>query len=85
MTVIMDASVLVKLVAEEKGSPAARSLFISEPFLIAPDLALIEIFNALWRKIRQGHYTRPQLELAGVFIEDCLALIVPARDLLARA
>ena len=43
MTVVMDASVLVKLVAEEPGSTAARALFVSEPTLVAPDLALIEV------------------------------------------
>lgn len=53
LTVIVDASVALKWVLEEDGSPAARALVAGE-LLAAPDLLFIECANVLWVKARRG-------------------------------
>jgi predicted nucleic acid-binding protein len=84
MSLVIDASVMVKLVAEEPGSAAARAIFIAERDLIAPDLIRFEVFSALWKKCRLGVYQRDQVELAVSFVDDCV-VFVPMSLLFARA
>ncbi len=58
---IFDASALVKLVHAEPGTPAAVTAFgecSSQP--MAPDWALLECAQALWRKTRAGDLTAEQ-------------------------
>ena len=43
------------MVAEEPGTRAARALFINEPFLIAPDLALLEVFMPFGARCARGN------------------------------
>ena len=54
--IVLDASFLVKLVLEEKGSDTAEKLFkdwvIRGEDIVTVDIALSESFNALWK-----HYT----------------------------
>jgi predicted nucleic acid-binding protein len=85
MTLVIDASVLVKLVCEEAGSAQARAVFIAEPVLVAPQLAFLEVFSALWKKMRLGHYMRDQIGPAMSFVEDGLSDVVPDAVLFARA
>lgn len=51
MSLIVDASIAVKWVAEESGSERARALYISDDCW-APSLILAEVGNALWKKRR---------------------------------
>ncbi len=57
MTVVVDASVVLKWVIEEKGSAAAQTLIERHP-LAAPDLLRIECANVLWAKARRGVLTK---------------------------
>ena len=54
MSLIVDASVAVKWVAEEPGSAKARDLIGSGQRLLAPDLVLVEVGNALRKKLARG-------------------------------
>jgi predicted nucleic acid-binding protein len=54
MALIVDASVAIKWFIEEPGSAAARRLWQGEPDLLAPDLIVPEVCNAVWRKVRLG-------------------------------
>lgn len=85
MALVVDASVLVKLLCEEPGTAQARDVFIREPILIAPDIALAEVFMALWKKNRRGEYRRDQLDLVPPLLCEILARTVPTADLLSRA
>lgn len=85
MTRIVDASVLVKMLCEEPGTFAARRLFVEHPDLIAPDLAVPEAFNALWKKSRAGLYGRDQLELVPAFLSEILSRQVVISHLVERA
>jgi predicted nucleic acid-binding protein len=84
MSLVIDASVMVKLVAEEPGSAAARATFVAEPSLVAPDLIRFEVFSALWKKCRLGIYQRDQVGLALSFLDDCVET-VPTEQLFLRA
>ncbi len=54
MTLIIDASIAIKWVIEEDGSPAARALIVDQT-LAAPDLLFVECANVLWVKARRGN------------------------------
>jgi predicted nucleic acid-binding protein len=64
MTLIADASVALKWNIAEAGSAAALELFRRDPFIIAPDLVISELTNALWRKVLQGELQAPQASSA---------------------
>lgn len=51
---VIDASVAVKFVVEERGSVQAQQLIRADEPLIAPDWMLIEVGHALWKKVRSG-------------------------------
>jgi predicted nucleic acid-binding protein len=52
-TLILDASALVPLVANEGHSVAVRALLASNVFVVAPDFILAELANVLWLKVRR--------------------------------
>ncbi len=54
MTLVVDASVACKWLVEEVGSAEAAKLLAGNEGLIAPDLVVPEVCNALWRKSRAG-------------------------------
>jgi predicted nucleic acid-binding protein len=56
MSIVIDASVAVKWVVDERGSDAALALH-KEGELIAPALWLAEAANALWKNVRAGNMT----------------------------
>ena len=55
MSIVIDASVALKWVFNERGTEAAIELLAEE--LIAPELWLAEAANALWRHVRLGETT----------------------------
>jgi predicted nucleic acid-binding protein len=58
VSIVLDASVALKWVFEERGTDAALALQ-SEP-LVAPAIWLAEAGNALWRRMRIGEITAEQ-------------------------
>ena len=55
--VVVDACVAIKWFVAERDSDQARKLFAPEIRRHAPDFALMEITNALWKAERRGHLT----------------------------
>lgn len=53
---VFDASVLVKLVIEERATPQARESFVGCAEPLAPDWCMVECVSALWRKALRGEY-----------------------------
>lgn len=85
MTLVVDASVACKWLVEEAGSTEAAKLLAGNEELIAPDLVIPEVCNALRSKLRAGQIAAAlALELvegiAGFF--DAL---VPSTRLAARS
>lgn len=54
MTLVVDASVVVKWFLPEEGSAEARAL--SQEDLIAPELWISEVANALWKRRARDHF-----------------------------
>ena len=47
---VVDASVVVKLLLDEEGTDRARTLFDRDATLMAPDFLLLEVANVLWKR-----------------------------------
>jgi predicted nucleic acid-binding protein len=59
MSLIVDASIATKWVADEPGSARARELYLSDECW-APSLIMAEVGNALWKKQRMKLVTVEQ-------------------------
>jgi predicted nucleic acid-binding protein len=80
---VVDASVAMKWVAEEKGTPEALALR-SRAKLSAPDLLPAECANILWKKVRKRDLTREAALLAARLLEGS-DVELSARPLLEAA
>ncbi|MBG0795922.1 type II toxin-antitoxin system VapC family toxin [Methylocystis sp. H62] len=60
MVVVVDASVAVKWYVAEAWRTEARNVLASAAELIAPDIILTEVANALRRKVTEGTVTKEQ-------------------------
>lgn len=84
MVVVVDASVAVKWYAAEAGRAEARQVLASSAELVAPDIIVTEVANALRRKVTEGAATREQA--LGVLddLPGCFTRLIPTeRTLLA--
>jgi predicted nucleic acid-binding protein len=61
LRLVVDSSVVLKWFVDEPQRELAAALLDSDDVLIAPDLALSEVTNALWRKARKGEVTPLQV------------------------
>ena len=85
MILVVDASVACKWFIEESGSAEAANLFTAADGLIAPDLIVPEVCNALWRKRRGGEIGTAQATAAIDSLGGLLDDIVPGVGLAARS
>lgn len=81
MSVVVDASVVIKWFVPEVGSDAASRLLASEDRLHAPDLLFAEIANAIWKKVVRGQLTRAESQLLVRDIEKIAVDTMPCRAL----
>lgn len=81
---VIDASVALKWVIAEDGSDAAASLRWATG-LLAPDLIVAEVANALWKIARRGELIQDQAMLAARLLERADIELRPMRALLGRA
>ncbi len=63
MTVVIDASVAMKWLIDSDESGRARGL-IGTAILVAPDLIMAEVANALWRYVAAGQIPPPKAAAA---------------------
>ncbi|MDN3564471.1 type II toxin-antitoxin system VapC family toxin [Paeniroseomonas aquatica] len=84
MILVVDASLAVKVITAEPGSEAADA-FLEGHTLLAPELILAEVSNALWRKVRMGSLTPALARTAVAQLQDWLEPLVPLHDLAAQA
>lgn len=85
MTLIVDASVAVKLYVAEADSQAARALFANADGLVAPELILFEVTSALHRKWRRGELAEQQVVSAARDVPFWFDRLWPMTDLHRRA
>ena len=85
MSLIVDASVAVKWVSDERDSLTARALYLEETDWIAPSLVLAEVGNALWNKCRRGLVREGQVHDAMLMLPMFLAGIFEVEEFAPRA
>lgn len=84
-SLIADASVLVKIIAEEDGSEAARLLLKGAEEIVCPDLAFAEAFVAIWKKQRRGELPAEHLGRAPSLLRRLVTRSVPLSALFEQA
>ncbi len=83
-TFVVDASIAIKWVVEEEGTPQALAVRKSAR-LIAPDLLVAECANILWKKAQRGELTPEEADLAARLLERSDIELMPMRGLLHAA
>ena len=83
MIIVIDASVLVKWFVDETGSDRAARLRRED--LLAPDLILVEVGNALWKLRRRGVLDGADYFDAIEALRAAPVALTAARDLLPPA
>jgi predicted nucleic acid-binding protein len=81
---VVDASVVVKCVVEEAGTPEALAI-VAEHEILAPDLLLAESRNAILTKVRRLILTPEEGYRAERSLNGLSIRIVPSVQLLAEA
>jgi predicted nucleic acid-binding protein len=82
---IVDSSIVVKWFVREVDSPAANELVFEGHDLFAPDLVLVEITNALRRRVRAGLVTPAYGATSLETLPRYFSELLPARTLLQDA
>ncbi len=74
MRLVLDASVAVKLVVDEPGTPQAVHVLHRPATRLAPDWMRLEVASALWNKVRRGSLedwdARERLAAVDGFIDE---------------
>jgi predicted nucleic acid-binding protein len=78
MSVVIDASVVVKFFVRESHSELAFKLLNSQENLVAPDHFLGEVGEVLLRRLRAGEIEPQQLRIAATFIAGTIEPIAIA-------
>ncbi|MPY74586.1 MAG: PIN domain-containing protein [Alphaproteobacteria bacterium] len=83
-TLVMDASIAIKWVVEEEGTPEALTLR-QRAKLIAPDLLVAECANVLWKKVQRDELLKEEAFLAARLLQGADIELLPTRSLLEEA
>jgi predicted nucleic acid-binding protein len=84
ITLVVDASIVVKWVIEEEGTPQALALR-GRAKLIAPELLVAECANILWKKVRRNELSNDEALLAARLLQAADVELLPTRSLLEAA
>jgi predicted nucleic acid-binding protein len=82
---VFDASVLVKVVVPESGTPAAVAALSSCDERLTPDWAMLECAHALWRKAHLGTHSADLMRLAFEGLKRADLTLVPSESLAEAA
>jgi predicted nucleic acid-binding protein len=83
-TFVIDASVAVKWVVNEDGTPEALALR-KKGKLIAPDLLVAECANVLWKKVQRRELLKEEALLTARLLQHAEIELLPMRSLLETA
>ena len=81
---VIDASIAVKWVVEEEGTPQALALR-QRTKLIAPELLVAECANILWKKAARGELSQEEALLAAKLLQSAEVELLPMRSLFETA
>ena len=83
-TFVIDASIAIKWLVEEDGTPQALILR-QKAKLIAPDLLVAECANILWKKVQRGELLKAEALLAARLLQGAEIELLPTRSLFETA
>jgi predicted nucleic acid-binding protein len=83
-TLVIDASIAVKWVVEEHGTPEALALR-QKAKLIAPELLVAECANILWKKVKREELLKQEALLAARLLQGAEIELLPTRSLFEAA
>jgi predicted nucleic acid-binding protein len=83
-TLVIDASIAVKWVVEEPGTPQALALR-QRAKLIAPELLVAECANILWKKVQRDELLKDEALLAARLLQGAEIELLPTRSSLEAA
>lgn len=83
-TLIVDASIAVKWVVEEDGTPQALTLR-QKARLMAPEIMTAECANILWKKVKREELTKQEALLAARLLQAAEIELLPARSSMETA
>jgi predicted nucleic acid-binding protein len=83
-TFVIDASVAIKWVVNEDGTPEALALR-KKGKMIAPDLLVAECANVLWKKVQRHELLKEEAILAARILQHAEIELLPMRSLLETA
>lgn len=85
MTLVVDASVAIKLVCREHDTDKARELLSIPDALIAPDFLLVEAASVLWKKVKRSELLELHAERHLGDLPIFFQALLPTRDLMPLA
>jgi predicted nucleic acid-binding protein len=85
LTRVVDASAATAWLANEPDSAEVATLIVAGQDLIAPDLIIPEIGNALWKKSRAGDFDVAKTAEAFQLLESAGVALIDSRHLVAEA
>ena len=77
---MLDASAAIKLAVAEPDSALVRGMVGATP-VVAPELVLAEVANALWRKVRLGASEAAEARAAQAGLAGLFTRLVPLQAL----
>lgn len=83
-TLVIDASIAVKWLVEERGTPEALALR-QKAKLIAPELLVAECANILWKKVKREELLKQEALLAARLLQGAEIELLPTRSLFEAA
>jgi predicted nucleic acid-binding protein len=83
-SLVIDASIAIKWVIEEDGTPQALALR-QRARLIAPELLVAECANILWKKVRRNELLKEEAILAARLLQGAEIELRPTRSLCEAA
>ena len=81
---VIDASIAVKWVVDEQGTPEALVLR-QKAKLIAPELLVAECANILWKKVQRNELSEEEALLAARLLQGAEIELLPTRSLFEAA
>jgi predicted nucleic acid-binding protein len=85
LSLIVDASIVVKWAIQEDGHAEAIALIDSDHDIVVPEFLHVEVGNALWKKVRRKEIAREQALAAAEAIGFAFNSFVHTPDYIERA
>jgi predicted nucleic acid-binding protein len=85
LIVVVDASVAIKWFIQEPDRTEARRLLEPDKRLLAPELLVAEVANAMWKRVMAGEGHARQAPLTAASLPRFFARLVSLPPLTARA